>query len=63
MAAAWVVPGFHVSGFWSALGGSVVISLVGLFVGYSGARRRIIIRRAEFTGHGPPPGKGPVIDV
>lgn len=26
--AAWLVPGFHVAGFWSALFGSVVISIV-----------------------------------
>ncbi len=33
-ATAWLVPGLHVASFWSALGGSLVISIVSLFFGY-----------------------------
>lgn len=33
-AAAWLVPGLHVASFSSALGGSLVISIVSLFFGY-----------------------------
>ena len=33
-ATAWLVPGLHVASFWSALGGSLVVSIVSLFFGY-----------------------------
>jgi len=33
-ATAWLVPGLHIASFWSALGGSLVISIVSLFFGY-----------------------------
>ncbi|MFA5043294.1 MAG: phage holin family protein [Kiritimatiellia bacterium] len=33
-ATAWLAPGLHVASFWSALGGSLVISIVSLFFGY-----------------------------
>jgi putative membrane protein len=61
---AWIVPHFHVGGFWSAVGGGVVISLVGILLGFSGAkRRRIVVQETVFEHRGPPPGKGPIIDV
>lgn len=61
---AWMVPGFRVAGFWSAMGGSIVISLVGLFIGYRGSRR-VVVTRPEQPSYrsGPPPGQGPIIDV
>jgi len=64
----WLVPGFHVAGFWPAAGGSLVISLVGVFLGYSPRARRPSPSpprppRAGFSRSGPPPGKGPIIDV
>jgi len=63
---AWLVEGFHVYGFWPAVGGSLVISIVSMFLGYSGARRRVVVDRPETllsNRRGPPPGKGPIIDV
>lgn len=41
---AWVVPGFHVAGFWSALVGALIVSVVswllsGVFIGRSERRR------------------------
>ena len=59
-----LVTGFTVSGFWSALGGSLIISLVSVLLGGALRRRpapppqpRQPPRRA------PPPGNGPIIDV
>jgi putative membrane protein len=66
---AWLLtPGFSVSGFWPAMGGSLVISIVSMFLGYSspGPRKRIIIDRTEDRDsdrRGPPPGTGRIIDV
>jgi putative membrane protein len=67
---ATVVHGFHVRGFWPAVWASVVISLVSALLGYSrneSRRPRIVINRpppARPPAHqGPPPGKGPIIDV
>ncbi|MCG2661400.1 MAG: phage holin family protein [Kiritimatiellae bacterium] len=37
-ATAWLVPGLHVASFWSALGGSLVVSIVSLFFGYRRVR-------------------------
>jgi len=37
-ATAWLVPGLHVASFWSALAGSLVISIVSLFFGYRRVR-------------------------
>ena len=62
-----LVDGFTVPGFWSALGGSLVISLVSLIFG-GAARRRVQVppqnppppRPPPRT---PPPGNGPIIDV
>jgi putative membrane protein len=61
-----LVHGFWVSGFWPAAGGSLVISIVSMFLGYTGARRRVVIRRTETLfsdARRPPPGRGRVIDV
>ena len=65
---AWLVPGFHVSGFWPAVGASVVISIVSMFLGYSGDnRKRIIVDRMPPgpppPGPHAPPGTGKIIDV
>ncbi|MCC6143390.1 MAG: phage holin family protein [Candidatus Hydrogenedentes bacterium] len=67
MATAWLVPGFHVAGFWPAVGGSLVISVVSFFLGATNRREgKIAIGRVD-TGRpfrrGPPPGKGDIIDV
>jgi len=61
---AWLVTGFHVQSFWSALGGGVVISIVSFFFG----RPRPYFRTRppfppDLDSHDPPPGKGPIIDV
>ena len=68
-----LVPGFHVSGFWSAVGGSVIISVVSFLLGNRGGAGRMHMRpppRPEDPAyseptriHRPPPGKGPIIDV
>jgi len=61
-----LVKGFHVAGFWSALGASVIISVVSLILGQRG---RVIARPvsspppAPPPHKGPPPGNGPIIDV
>lgn len=66
---AWLVTGFHVSGFWSAVGGSLVISIVSMLLGYNKKPPRIVVNRTEpeqqpySSSNGPPPGKGPIIDV
>lgn len=61
-----LVPGFTVAGFWPAMGGSLVISIVSFFLGYTAARNRVVISPTTtlFSGRrGPPPGKGRIIDV
>lgn len=68
-----IVPGFHVAGFWSAMGGSLIISLVTILLGKRVARPRVQTPRqdGESVGSGfdrsgysaPPPGRGPIIDV
>jgi len=65
---AWLVEGFHVSGFLSALCASLVISVVSMFLGYNrnGNTRRVEYCNREppfIQGNEPPPGKGPIIDV
>ena len=61
-----LVNGFHVDGFWSALGASLIISLVSLFLGRV-RRVRPRARPAPYAApepeRAPPPGKGPIIDV
>lgn len=66
-----LVPGFHVDGFWPAVWASLVVSLVSFFLGYSNRRPagpRIVFNRPPPpppppSPQGPPPGKGPIIDV
>lgn len=63
-----LVSGFHVSSFWSAVLGSLIISIVSLFFGAgrrNPPRRRPVMNEPEAPRpqRGPPPGKGPIIDV
>ena len=65
-----LVHGFHVDGFWPAVGGSLVISVISMLLGYSNRPRRVIryappppFHSAPPPRQGPPPGKGPIIDV
>ena len=66
---AWLAPGFHVAGFWPAVGGSLVISVISMFFGRPGRpRRRVVINSQappfqDPNPPGPPPGNGRVIDV
>ncbi|MGH7520691.1 MAG: phage holin family protein [Gemmatimonadales bacterium] len=50
--AAWLVPGFHIAGLWSATLGAIIVGLTGwaasAFVGASGRIERM--RRVEVTG-------------
>jgi len=69
MLSAKLVKGFHVEGFWSAMGASLIISLLSMLIGKPGPARRAGGRpgQAGFTDptpiKRPPPGKGPIIDV
>jgi len=49
---AWLVPGFHVAGLWSATWGAIIVSLTSWvashFVGGSGRIERL--KRVEVTG-------------
>lgn len=64
MFTAWLVHDFHVAGFWSALGGSLIISIVSLVMGGIGRPQPRRAPPAPGTApHNPPPGKGPIIDV
>ena len=68
-----LVPGFHVVGFWSAVGGSLIISIVSFLLGNRGGTGRMRMRRPSRPEEPayreptpirrPPPGKGPIIDV
>ena len=68
-----LVPGFHVDGFLSAVGGALIISIVSIVLSVNG---RLVLRRVARDGterrskchdarptRSPPPGVGPVIDV
>ena len=72
MLSAKLVAGFHVSGFWPAMGASLIVSLLSVFLGspahFRGARRTREQAEAPDANrptpiHRPPPGKGPIIDV
>lgn len=68
-----LVAGFVVSGFWPAVGGSIVVSITSMLFGIESRSRRFRIYRMpqKHDDHieqhqrrrGPPPGKGPIIDV
>ncbi len=61
-----LVKGFDVSGFRSAVGGSLIISVVSMFLGYPRHRGALYVNRTGTISpdrRRPPPGKGPVIDV
>jgi len=61
-----LVKGFHVDGFWSAVWGSLVISVVSMVTNVLlGRGPRIEVRRrsASSKRDGGPKGGGPVIDV
>lgn len=58
--------GFEVHGFWTALGGSLIISIVSTFLGFFlQDKARVVVRRSPESPQksNPPPGKGPVIDI
>lgn len=70
MLTARLVQGFHVDGFWSAAGASLVISLISMMLGVNRTRIRRRPRPASgetysepIPTRSPPPGKGPIIDV
>ena len=56
-----LVSGFHVASFWSAMGGSMIVSLVSMLLGT--ARPSARGEGRYYVRRGPPPGKGPIIDV
>jgi putative membrane protein len=62
-----LVEGFHVPSFWSALGGSLVVSVVNVFFGGRAKTKSKVeiktYRTPQNTRPSPPPGKGPVIDI
>lgn len=62
-----LVPGFHVSGFWPAMGASLIISVLSMVLGippnFRRRRRVVMTSEARFGTQNPPPGKGPIIDV
>jgi putative membrane protein len=62
---AWFVEGFDVSGFWPAVMGSLIVSLVSFFLGWPHQEKGVFIvsTRRTLQGRHRPPGDGPVIDV
>lgn len=48
----WLLPGFEVAGFWSALAGALVISVISIFLGGHWRWKKKI-------GIGQPPARGP----
>jgi putative membrane protein len=72
MLAAAMVRGFSVASFGSALLGSLIISLISVFFGPGDGPSQTTVRVEERgmpgdddveVRRGPPPGKGPIIDV
>ncbi|MFZ5806754.1 MAG: phage holin family protein [Verrucomicrobiota bacterium] len=61
----WLVEGFRVVSFWSALGGALIISVVNLFFSREKKSSAIRVRMHHETPRTrkPPKGKGPIIDV
>lgn len=63
-----LVPGFDVTGFWTAIGGALIISVVNVFTGNSKVKKKASIniktnRSSRKQRPEPPEGKGPVIDI
>lgn len=64
MLTAWLVPGFHVTGFWHALAGSLVVSLMSCLMGRPAPRLlNIEMHGAQHHRSKNVPGTGPIIDV
>lgn len=69
MLSARLVKGFHVDGFWPAIGASLIISLLSVFLGKPARTRRVRVDPRPDVQYGPrpinrpPPGKGPIIDL
>ena len=67
MLTAKVVPGFHVAGFWPAMGASLIVSVLSMLLGippnFRRAQRRTPTETPSFGSRRPPPGQGPIIDV
>jgi putative membrane protein len=68
MLSAKLVKGFHVEGFWPAMGASLIISLMTVLLGSQSRTPRRPRPRSPGEGeptpiNRPPPGKGPIIDV
>ena len=58
-----LVNGFRVDGFWSAVGGSLVVSTTTIVINLLTAKSRIPARPAGRPPGGPGPGGGDVIDI
>jgi len=63
---AWIIPGdgFVVATWWDAIGGSMIISLLSLFLAPSEPRKDPDrSSKPPSNDRRPPPGQGPVIDI
>ena len=61
---AFLVPGFSVVGFWSAVFGSIIISLLNMLAGSNKSGAFQFASQSSRKGNSSPPhGKGPIIDV
>jgi putative membrane protein len=62
-----LVTGFHVTGFWPAFWGALVVSVVtimlNLMTGAGNSKVSVRRRGRPTPPSGPPPGQGPIIDV
>lgn len=63
MLTAWLVPGFHVAGFWHALAGSLIISLISFLMGRPRMQVMDIEVHSDHHRASRIPGEGPIIDV
>lgn len=63
-----LVSGFHVDGFWSAVGGALIVSIVGMLFGVRRRQdrpRRVVVTETVYSepSAGAPRDRGRVIDV
>ena len=62
-----IIPGFHVHGIGSALGGALIITIVSILMERVIGKNKPSKNTGQHPGsnsrRGPPPGSGPVIDV